>query len=55
MDSIASFTIETGGQKCHMMSISRQHGDVMPSDCLVKGCYGIIYRWKAALALQCLY
>jgi len=26
--------------------INRQHGDVMPSSCLVKRCYGIsIYIW----------
>jgi len=23
------------------ISVSRQHGDVMPSSCLVKRCYGI--------------
>jgi len=36
MDSIASFAIETGGQKDHM-----EHGDVMPFSCLVKRCCGI--------------
>jgi len=46
MNSIASFTIETGGQKGHVMWIltiafSWQHGDVMPSSYLVKRCYGI--------------
>jgi len=32
MDSIASFTIETGGQK-DRDAISKQHVDVMPSSC----------------------
>jgi len=44
MDSIASFTIETGGQKGHVMWIltnQHGHGDVMPSSCLVKRCFGI--------------
>jgi len=30
MDSIASFTIETGG---HVSLISKQHGDIMSSSC----------------------
>ena len=34
MDSIACFTIETEGQKDHYFdTISKQHGDVMPSTC----------------------
>jgi len=44
MDSIAPFTIETGGKKGRVMWIlinQHRHGDVMPSSCLVKRCYGI--------------
>jgi len=34
MDSIASFTIETGGQNDHVMqSASTMHGVVTPSSC----------------------
>jgi len=52
MNSIAPFTIETGGQKAWVIwcgywtpgnawGYLLPPGDVMPSSCLVKRCYGI--------------
>ena len=46
-DSMASFNIETGGQKDHN-AISRQHGDVITSDYdreRYPSIWGSLYFW----------
>jgi len=51
MDSIASFTIETGGQKDHVMQSTSSMVMQCPLVAIVKRCYGIHLYWMQNKAL----